>query len=112
VSFDDGALTIQVLHIDDTLITECDAASKAQATFEELVDSYLETCALVGKEPAKTFKGSFNVRLSPSLHRAVGMAATAASQTLNAWVADALEEKLGREALRPPQTSAAASRSR
>jgi predicted HicB family RNase H-like nuclease len=97
VNFEDGKLIIQVLHIDDTLITECDAASAAQAAFEDLVEDYLETCKIVGKEPSRPFKGSFNVRISPALHRRVAMAAAIVDKTLNAWVSEALEQTLDRE---------------
>jgi predicted HicB family RNase H-like nuclease len=36
---------LQILHIDDLIVAECDSASKVEQTFQELVDDYLETCA-------------------------------------------------------------------
>jgi hypothetical protein len=51
VSFEDGRLFIQILHIDDRIAADCDSASKVEQTFRELVDDYLETCAATGKSP-------------------------------------------------------------
>lgn len=94
MSFDDGALIVRILHIDDSVSTECDSAAQAQTVFEDLVEDYLETCAAVGKEPNKPFRGSFNVRVGPDLHKRISMAATARGDSLNAWIISALEEKL------------------
>lgn len=90
VCFEDGHLILQILHIDDIVTSECDSASEAQASFEELVDDYLETCKQIGKEPSRPFKGAFNVRVTPELHKRIAMAATEKNETMNAWVANAL----------------------
>jgi len=97
VEFEDGKLVVQILHIDDSISTTVDSASQAQAAFEELVDDYLETCAAVGKEPCKPFKGSFNVRIEPELHRQIAMASVESRQTMNAWVATALQTRVERQ---------------
>jgi len=47
VAFEDGRLVIQILHIEDSVSATCDLASEAQATFEVLVDDYIETCRAV-----------------------------------------------------------------
>jgi predicted HicB family RNase H-like nuclease len=91
VDFEDDRLIIRVLHIDDFITTEIDSASKAQAAFDELVEDYLATRAELGKEPCKPFKGSFNVRVTPELHRRVAMAAAEVDESMNAWIAKALE---------------------
>lgn len=106
VTFEDGHLLIQVLHIDDFVTTECDSAAAAQSTFEELVDDYLETCAEVGKEPSKPFKGTFNVRVSPTLHKRAAMLGTEAGESLNAIVAKALESFIEAEEIRKSLTTA------
>jgi predicted HicB family RNase H-like nuclease len=97
VAFEDGRLLIQLLHIDDFVTSECDKASDVEKTFRVLVDDYLETCALVGKKPSKPFKGSFNVRISPDLHKEAAMAASHRGRSLNAWVEEAIQERLERE---------------
>ena len=45
----------------------------------------------VGKEPEKEYKGVFNVRVAPELHRALSTIAFRSSETLNAVVEMALE---------------------
>lgn len=101
VKFEDGKLVIQVLHVDDTLLTECDSASEAPAAFQKLVDDYVEVCKEVGKEPARPFKGSFNVRMAPELHKRAAMAAASNDTSLNAWVVEAIERRLDRETSTP-----------
>lgn len=54
------------------------------------VDDYLAFCAERGEEPEKPFGGSFLVRGSPDLHRAVAVAAARANQSMNAWVTEIL----------------------
>jgi predicted HicB family RNase H-like nuclease len=109
-TYEDGHLLIQILHIDDFITTECDSASGAQAAFEELVDDYLETCAELGKTPSKPFRGSFNVRISPELHKAAAMAAANAGESLNALVSRALRNLVDTEKAKREIFSAAFAR--
>ncbi|SHN88509.1 type II toxin-antitoxin system HicB family antitoxin [Desulfitobacterium chlororespirans] len=44
--------------------------------FEEAVEDYLELCRLNGKEPEKVYKGSFNVKIKPELHKKAAQMAT------------------------------------
>jgi predicted HicB family RNase H-like nuclease len=37
--------------------------------FHRAVDEYLALCEEKGEEPEKPFKGSFNIRISPELHK-------------------------------------------
>jgi predicted HicB family RNase H-like nuclease len=93
VEFEDGALFVKVLHLDDLLIGECDAASDAPNVLEELVEAYLADCAEAGRAPSKPFKGSFNIRIPSELHRKAAMQAAERGVSLNGWVQQALEEK-------------------
>jgi predicted HicB family RNase H-like nuclease len=90
VCFEDDHLVIQILHIDDFITTECDRASEAQSAFEELVDDYIATCAELNKTPSKPFKGTFNVRIPPALHKQAALAASERGESLNALIAQAL----------------------
>jgi predicted HicB family RNase H-like nuclease len=97
VEFEDDRLIIRILHIDDFVTTEIDSASAAQAAFSELVEDYLATCTELGKEPCKPFKGSFNVRVTPELHRKVAMAAAELNESMNAWISKAMEARIERQ---------------
>ena len=95
-TYEDGTFLIRLLHIEDLITTNCEMASKVEETFRELVDDYIETCEQMGRAPQKPFKGSFNVRMKPDLHRLIAMAATRAGETLNGWVVKAAEERLSK----------------
>lgn len=67
-------------------------ADSLEAAFHEAVDDYLDTCTELGREPEKPFKGSFNVRISPSLHEQIMIAASQNGMTLNRYVAETLSQ--------------------
>jgi len=62
--------------------------------FEEAVDDYLELCEQEGKEPEIPFKGSFNDRTGPDLHRKAMLLAKSKGTNLNSIITDALEKYL------------------
>ncbi|EKF58590.1 hypothetical protein QWE_18358 [Agrobacterium albertimagni AOL15] len=94
VEFEDGTLFVKVLHIDDLLVAEVDRASDAQKALEDLIEAYLLDCAEEGREPTQPFKGSFNVRLGPELHKRAAMRAADEGMTLNKWICVSIDEKL------------------
>jgi len=67
-------------------------ADSLEAAFHEAVEDYLATCAELGREPEKPFKGSFNVRIAPELHERVMIAATQHGMSLNRFVAETLSQ--------------------
>ena len=62
--------------------------------FEEAVVDYLALCEKEGKEPETPFKGSFNVRTGPDLHRKAVLLAKSKGTNLNSIITDALEKYL------------------
>lgn len=98
VEFEDGALFVKVLHVDDLLVAQIDAASAAPIALKELIDAYLDDCRELGKEPHRSFSGTFNVRVGPDLHRKAAMAAAAEGKTLNAWIEDTIRQRAAAEA--------------
>lgn len=69
-------------------------ADSLESAFHEAVDDYLTTCAELGREPEKPFKGSFNVRIAPELHERVVIAASQQGMTLNRFVAETLSQAI------------------
>jgi len=65
-----------------------------RTAFEEAVNDYLELCEKEGKEPETPFKGSFNVRTGPDLHRRAVLFAKYKGTNLNSIITDALEKYL------------------
>ncbi|PHS38692.1 MAG: toxin-antitoxin system HicB family antitoxin [Sulfurovum sp.] len=76
--------------IDDLVTFESDNAKELEENFHDAVDEYLESCKVLGREPQKVYKGVFNVRIEPELHRKVYQEALKAGVSLNSFVRDAL----------------------
>lgn len=93
-----GVCRGKILFIDDLVTYESASPAELQTEFEAAVDDYLETCGSLGKEPAKPFRGQFNVRVPPMLHRAAALKAIEESQSLNEIVCRALDAFLNARA--------------
>ncbi len=59
--------------------------------FHEAVDDYLEICEAQGRKPEKMFKGSFNIRIKPEIHRQISIMAAEKDVNVNKFVSDILE---------------------
>lgn len=59
--------------------------------FHHSVDAYLELCKEQGTEPEKAYKGSFNIRISPELHKQIAVCAISNQISLNSLVEKALQ---------------------
>lgn len=77
----------KLLHIRDLVNYEAQNPADLKLAFEEAVDDYLEDCVEQGVEPDTPFKGQFNVRIAPKLHRELAFAARRDDRTLNDYVA-------------------------
>jgi len=62
--------------------------------FREAVEDYLDTCDREGIEPEIPFKGSFNVRLTPEIHRDAAFQARSEGVSFNQFIKMTLEERL------------------
>jgi len=80
--------------IDDLVTFEAISAQELEDNFHNAVDDYLETCKALGREPQKVYKGVFNVRIEPELHRKVYKEALKAGISLNSYVREALTSKV------------------
>ena len=73
---------------------EGESVKELTAAFHEAVDDYLAYCEDEGIEPDKSYTGVLNVRLTPSIHRKVAMLALQEGVSINAFIREALEEKV------------------
>lgn len=69
-------------------------AAELIADFHGVVDEYLALCEAEGKEPEKSYKGSFNVRVSPDLHKKVAVYAMEHDMSLNQFVERSIAKEL------------------
>ena len=91
-SEEDRLLYGKVLGIRSLISFEGTTVAELISDFHEAVDSYLDSCAEENKTPEKPFKGSFNVRISPDLHRKAALKAMDQGISLNAFVENSLRK--------------------
>lgn len=73
----------KVMGIRSLISYEGENARELVEGFHEAVDEYLLICEQQGKVPEQAYKGSFNVRISPELHKKIVIYATEHDITLN-----------------------------
>lgn len=86
----DGVFYGKVYGINDLVTFEGTSVQELKKAFKEAVDDYLETCESIGKKPEKEYKGSFNVRVSSTIHRKAANYAQQQKISLNKAVERAL----------------------
>jgi predicted HicB family RNase H-like nuclease len=97
-SSEDEVFYGKLLGIDDLVTFEGGSVRELKKAFHEAVDDYLETCAEVGKDPDKTYKGTFNIRISTDLHKAAAVYAAVNNISLNDFVKTAIDYALSHKA--------------
>ena len=87
----DKVLFGKVIGVNSLISFEGDSIKGLREDFEGAVDDYLEMCAENGTEPEKAYRGSFNVRVSPDLHKTLVLFSASHGQTLNSTVEEAIK---------------------
>ena len=80
--------------IRDLVSYEAYNAEELINAFYEAVDSYMEDCKILNKKPDVPFKGNFNVRVEPELHKQAQLYALQHGEKLNHVVKKALSQYL------------------
>ncbi len=93
-SEEDSLFFGKVLGIRSLISYEGENARDLVEDFHGAVDDYLEMCEAEGIEPEKAYKGSFNVRISPELHRLAVIAALSKQMTLNSFVEASIKQAI------------------
>ena len=93
-SEEDALFYGKVLGIRALISYEGTNAAELVADFHGAVDDYLELCMQSGTEPEKAYKGSFNVRISPELHKQAVIAAMSHNMSLNSFVETSIQQAL------------------
>ena len=91
-SEEDALFYGKVLGIRALISYEGSTARELLTDFHGAVDDYLELCAQQGKEPERAYKGSFNVRISPELHKQAVIFAAAHNMSLNSFVENSIQQ--------------------
>ena len=93
----DGVFYGQIMGIRSLISYEGTTAKELVDDFHGAIDDYLEMCEAEGIEPDRAYKGSFNVRISPELHKQIVIAAASRGISLNSFVEHALEASVSGE---------------
>ena len=84
----------KIVGIRDLVTFEADSVVKLKKAFKEAVEDYITTCKEMGKDPDKEYKGSFNVRLKPKIHRLAAIKSATLKMSLNQFVEKVLEKEI------------------
>ena len=94
-SKEDKCLFGKVIGIKSLLSYEGDSVQELEEDFQDVIDRYLEDCKERNVEPEQPYKGIFNVRISPELHRNIAVYAIEHGKSLNAVVEEAIVNMVG-----------------
>ena len=90
----DGVFFGKVMGVRAMISYEGTTAKELVDDFHGAVDDYLALCKAEGTEPERAYKGSFNVRVPPELHKQAVIYASAHRMSLNSLVESALRNSL------------------
>lgn len=91
---DDEIFYGKIEGINDLVTFEGKTVKEIKKSFEESVDDYIKICKETGKTVHKSYKGSFNVRISPNLHKRAVQKALLEGIPLNQLVEKAIEKEV------------------
>ena len=93
-SEEDALFFGKVMGIRSLISYEGKNANELISDFHSAVDDYLSVCEAEGREPEKAYKGSFNILISPELHKQLVVCATSRQMSLNSFVENALRKSV------------------
>jgi len=83
--------------VDDLITFEGESVEELKNSFAEAVEDYTELCQKIDKPVSKPYKGSFNIRIKPELHRKAALKSTEMGISLNQLVEKAISDILNHE---------------
>jgi predicted HicB family RNase H-like nuclease len=96
-SADDSVFFGKIEGINDLVTFEGETVKELTEAFHAMVDEHIRDCEAENIAPEKSYKGSFNVRLTPELHRRIAVSAKMRGETINKFVSDALNKIVSHE---------------
>lgn len=96
-SKEDNLLYGKVLGIKGLISYEGQTGEDLENDFHCAIEDYLAACKEQGIKPEKPFKGNFNVRISPDLHRKAAILAMRTKTSLNSFVAESIRDRVSKE---------------
>ncbi len=93
-SAEDNILHGKIECIDDLILFEGGSVKEIKNAFKEAVEDYIEICKQSNKPLMKSFKGSFNLQVTPDLHQKAAKFAATKGISLNQLVQKAIEREI------------------
>ena len=91
---EDGVFYGKIEGINDLITFEGESVKELTDAFHYMVDEHIKDCETENIAPEKSYKGSFNIRLTPELHKRIAISAKMRGITLNRYVFEALNESV------------------
>ncbi len=91
---DDEIFYGKIEGVNDLITFEGKSVSEIKESFEEAVEDYIAICNTTGKHIHKSFRGNFNVRITPDLHKEAATKSQILGISLNKFVQKALEKEV------------------
>jgi len=89
-SDEDGIFYGKIIGINDHITYDGYSVDDLRRNFHDAIIEYLNICAQMGKEPEKMYRGTFNVRIAPDLHKNLAIFSSSHGKTLNSTVEEAI----------------------
>ena len=96
---DDEVFFGKIEGVEDLITFEGNSVLEVKGAFEEAVNDYIELCKEKGKKLEKSYKGSFNIRIAPEIHKKAKRLALMKGISLNQFIQKAVEEEVIRESV-------------
>ena len=93
-SADDNVFFGKIEGINDLVTFEGKSVNELISAFHFVVDEHIKDCEAESIDVDKSYKGSFNVRISPELHRQVATTAKIRGISINKLVNEALQKTI------------------
>lgn len=94
-SKENSCLFGKIVVIKSLLSYEGYSIQELEQDFQNVIDEYLADCKERNVDPEQPYKGTFNVRISPELHRNIAVYAIEHGKSLNAAVEEAIGYMVG-----------------
>ena len=89
---EDNIFVGEVFGITDSLNFHGSSVEELKEMFHQSIENYLSLCEKIGKNPDKEFKGTFNIRISPEMHKKAALEAARQKITLNQYITQAIKQ--------------------
>jgi len=94
-SAEDDVFFGKVEGVNDLITFEGDSVKELKNAFQYVIDEHIRDCEKENIPVEKSFRGSFNLRITPDLHRKAAIMAKSQGCSLNAFVKESIERRLG-----------------